>query len=78
MTTFRPCAGKTACRDDGTTCLTCGRSLAAVVETRRLIDALANFVLAEDYDNVDVFAAYVAKKIEKKVRHRREGGGGED
>lgn len=78
MTTFRPCAGKTACRDDNITCLTCGRSLAAIVETRRLIDALAEFALAEGYENVEEFAAYVAKKVEKKVRHRREGGSGED
>lgn len=78
MTTFRPCAGQTACRDDGTTCLTCGRSLAAIVETRRLLDELTEFVLAEDYDNVEEFTAYVAKKIEKKVRHRRAGGSGED
>jgi hypothetical protein len=73
MTEFKPCAGKTACRDDGETCLTCGRSLAAIGETRRLLDELADFVLAQDYDNVDEFAGYVARKLEKKVKHRREG-----
>lgn len=78
MSRFRPCAGKTACRDDSTTCLTCGRSLAAIGETRRLIDALTELALAQDYDNADEFAAYVAKKVEKKVRHRREGKAGED
>lgn len=77
MTQFRPCAGQTACRDDGTTCLTCGRSLAAIEATRTLIDALAEFALAQGYDNVDEFAAYMAKKLEKKVRHRRAGGSGD-
>jgi len=78
MTTFRPCAGKTACRDDNVNCLNCGRSLAAIEETRRLIEALTEFVLAEDYDNVDEFTAYVAGKVGKKVRHRRNGQNGED
>lgn len=78
MTQFRPCAGKSACRDDGETCLTCGRSLAAIEETRKLLGALAEFTLAQDYDNVDEFAAYVARKLEKKVRHRRAGGSGDD
>lgn len=78
MTQFRPCAGKTACRDDNTTCLTCGRSLAAIEETRRLIDALAELVLAQDYDNVDEFTAYVTSKATKKVTFRRNGQSGED
>jgi hypothetical protein len=78
MTQFRPCAGKTACRDDNVSCLTCGRSLAAIEETRRLIEALAEFVLTQDYDNVDEFTAYVASKVGKKVRHRRTGQSGDD
>jgi hypothetical protein len=69
---FTPCKGQTACRDDGTTCLTCGRSLAEIERTRQLIDALADLAVAEGYDNVGEFAAYVAAKVEKKVRHRRE------
>ncbi|ADE11091.1 hypothetical protein [Sideroxydans lithotrophicus] len=72
MSTFNPCKGKTACRDDGERCLTCGRSFAEIEQTRNLIDALSEFALAQGYDNVDVFAAYVADKVEKKVRHRRE------
>ena len=72
MSTFNPCKGKTACRDDGEKCLTCGRSFAEIEQTRNLIDALAEFVCAQGYDNVNEFAAYVADKVEKKVKHRRD------
>jgi predicted Fe-S protein YdhL (DUF1289 family) len=72
MSVFTPCKGKTACRDDGAICLTCGRSFAEIEQTRALIDALAEFVIAQGYDNVGEFVAYVADKVEKKVRHRRE------
>lgn len=71
MSQFKPCAGKTACRDDNTTCLVCGRSLETIEATRRLIDGLAELALAEGYENVDEFAAYVAAKVAKKVRHRQ-------
>ncbi len=72
MSTFTPCKGQTDCRDDGITCLTCGRSLAEVEQARNMIDSLAEFVIAQGYDNVGEFAAYVADKVEKKVRYRRE------
>jgi len=72
LNTFNPCKGKTACRDDGEKCLTCGRSLAEIEQTRILIDALAEFALTQGYDNVNQFAAYVADKLEKKVRYRIE------
>ena len=71
MTVFTPCKGKTACRDDGERCLTCGRGFAEIEQTRALIDALAEFAHARGYENVEEFAAYVAGKVEKKVRHRR-------
>lgn len=71
MASFTPCKGQTACRDDGEHCLTCGRSLAEIEQTRTLIDALADLAIAHDYDNIDAFTAYVAGRIEKKVRHRR-------
>ena len=74
MSTFTPCKGKTTCRDDGEKCLTCGRNFAEIEQTRQLIDALAEFVCAQGYENVDEFAAYVASKVEKKVSHRRESG----
>lgn len=73
MTVFKPCAGKTACRDDNVNCLVCGRSLSAIEETRRLIDGLADLAMTQGYDNVEEFAGYVAAKVAKKVRHRRDG-----
>lgn len=74
MKSFVPCQGKTACRDDGQQCLTCGRTFPEIERTRALIDGLAELALAHEYGNVGEFAAYIAKKVEKKVRHRREGG----
>lgn len=72
MSTFNPCQGKTTCRDDGEKCLTCGRSFAEIEQTRVMIDALAEFVIAQGYENVGEFAAYVADKVGKKVRYRRD------
>lgn len=72
MSLFTPCKGKTACRDDGEKCLTCGRSFAEIEQTRSMIDALAEFVIAQGYENTGEFAAYVADKVEKKVKYRRE------
>jgi hypothetical protein len=71
MSVFTPCKGLTACRDDGARCLTCERSLDEIARTRELIDALADFIRAQDYGNVDEFSAYVVSKVEKKVRSRR-------
>jgi hypothetical protein len=72
MSRFTPCQGKTACRDDGARCLTCDRDFAEIERTRALIDALAEFAMQQDYENVEEFAAHVADKLAKKVRHRRE------
>lgn len=71
MTSFKPCQGKTACRDDGRACLTCGRSFEEIEDTRRLIDALADLAMAQGYDNLDEFAGYVARKVIDKVNYRR-------
>jgi len=78
MKAFTPCQGKTACRDDGQQCVTCGRGFPEIEQTRVLVDALAELAMTFDYGNVDEFAAYIAKKLEKKVRHRREGRVSED
>ncbi|OYY92672.1 MAG: hypothetical protein B7Y41_14805 [Hydrogenophilales bacterium 28-61-23] len=72
MTMFTPCQGKTACRDDGERCITCGRGFAEIEQTRNLIDALAELAVQQGYDNVEEFANYVAGKVVKKVKHRRE------
>ena len=71
MSVFTPCKGKTACRDDGERCITCDRSFAEIEQTRALIDALADFAIAQSYDNVEAFADYVADKVVKKVKHRQ-------
>lgn len=72
MQNFKPCVGKNACRDSEHSCLTCGRPLAEVARTRELIDQLAEFVIASGYGNVDEFATYIARKVVKKVEHRRD------
>jgi hypothetical protein len=72
MSRFTPCQGKTACRDDGMRCTTCGRDFAEIEQTRALIDALAELALNYGYDNVEMFANYVADKVVKKVAHRRQ------
>ena len=72
MCQFNPCKGKDACRDDGERCLTCGRKLTEVARTMFLMNELSDFVIEQDYDNVDEFAAYIARKLVKKVKHRRE------
>lgn len=69
---FIPCLGKTACRDDGERCLSCGRSLDEIMRTRQLLDELSTLVLEMDYSNTDEFAAYIARKLGKKVAHARE------
>ncbi|HQT25811.1 MAG TPA: hypothetical protein PLK99_04340, partial [Burkholderiales bacterium] len=56
---------------DGTTCLTCGRSLMEIGDTRRLIDALAELAIAQQYENVGEFGSYVAGKVESKVNYRK-------
>lgn len=72
MSTFTPCKGKTTCRDDGATCLTCGRNFSEIERTRALIDALAEFILTQGYENIGEFTSYVADKVEKKIKYRRE------
>lgn len=74
MTAFIPCKGKTACRDDGERCLTCGRSFDEIKRLRDLIDGLAELAIRQGYDNVEEFSAYAAEKVIKKVAHRRGAG----
>lgn len=72
MGQFKPCLGKTACREEDGKCHTCGRSFEEIFTTREMIQGLVDLALASDYDNVDEFAAYVARRIIKKVQHERE------
>ncbi|MGV6818631.1 MAG: hypothetical protein ACWA44_15355 [Thiotrichales bacterium] len=72
MTVFRPCLGKTACRDDGVKCLSCGRSLEEIFQLRSLLDQLVTLAIDNEYENTDEFANYVARKIQKQIAYRRQ------
>jgi hypothetical protein len=69
---FVPCQGKTACRDNGERCLSCGRSLEEITWLRDLLDQLGSLAIEYGYDNVDEFAAYIAHKLPKMVEYRRQ------
>lgn len=72
MATFTPCQGKAACRDDGQKCLTCNRSFEEITKLRELMDGLATLAIDFNYDNVDEYATYVARKLEKTIKYRQE------
>ena len=69
---FVPCQGKTACRDDGSRCLTCGRSLEEIEQLRTLLGKLADMALTHNYTNVEEFGAYIARKVAKTITYRRD------
>ncbi len=69
---FAPCQGKHSCRENEEKCLTCGRTLEEIVLLRNLMDQLASLAIAYEYDNLDEFAAYIARKLPKMVEHRLE------
>lgn len=71
MSQFKPCLGKTACRDDGTRCLTCGRTLEEIMRLRALIEQLTELAIDYDYENVDEFSSYIAHKLNKSIPYRR-------
>jgi hypothetical protein len=70
--TFVPCQGKSACRDDGQRCRTCGRSLAEISTLRDLIGRLADLAIEQDYGNAEQYANHVAAKLQKVIAHRRD------
>jgi len=72
MPDFTPCRGKQFCVEKGDVCISCGRSLDEIARTRRLIDELAELALSMEYGNLDEFTGYIASKVNKKVRYRRE------
>jgi predicted Fe-S protein YdhL (DUF1289 family) len=71
MAIFKPCQGKTACRDNGEICLTCGRRLTEITQLRSLLKELTAFALEHDYENVDDFSQYLARKVQKMINHER-------
>ncbi|MET0069538.1 MAG: hypothetical protein ABW096_05815 [Candidatus Thiodiazotropha sp.] len=72
MASFTPCQGKSACRDDGETCLTCGRALKEIAELRELMQKLSTLAITYDYENADDFAQYVARKTAKMIDYQRQ------
>jgi hypothetical protein len=72
---FQSCKGKAYCRDDGKTCLTCGRSLEEIDKTRALIALLADAAVDMGYDDVEVFTAYIGEKAGKSARRTLDGTG---
>jgi hypothetical protein len=69
---FNPCAGNNACNEDGTHCRACGRSHDEIARTRAAVDALVALAMELDYDNPDELAAYVARRVVKKLARERE------
>ena len=72
MANFRPCQGKSACRDNGVLCLTCGRKLNEVMQLRELMQQLTSLALNYDYENVDEYAGYIARKVAKMIAYQRQ------
>ena len=72
MTEFKPCLGKYACTDEGTHCRACGRPHSEILRTRQLINELADLVQTANYNNVEEFTAYVARKVTHKIHYRRQ------
>jgi hypothetical protein len=71
MATFTPCQGKNACRDNGVLCLTCGRKLQEIEKLRELMKALSELAIDYNYDNVDDYAEYIARKVVKMIEHQQ-------
>ena len=72
MSDFKPCQGKTACRDNGMSCLTCGRGLQEIERLRALMDQLATLAIEYDYENVEEYTTYIARKLDKSITYRRQ------
>jgi len=72
MAIFKPCQGKSACRDNGVLCLTCGRKLSEIHSLRELMQQLAELAMNYEYENVKEYTGYVAHKLEKLILHSRQ------
>lgn len=72
MANFTPCQGKNACRDNGVTCLTCGRKLTEIETLRELMQKLTGLAIDYEYDNVEEYTQYVARKLTKMIEYRRQ------
>ena len=72
MASFTPCQGKNACRDNGVLCLTCGRKLTEIETLRELLQKLTGLAIDYDYDNVDEYTDYIARKVAKMIEYKRQ------
>jgi hypothetical protein len=72
MANFTPCQGKNACRDNGVLCLTCGRKLSEIEKLRELMQELSDLAIDYEYDNVDDYAQYIARKVVKMIVYKRQ------
>ncbi|MEJ2608883.1 MAG: hypothetical protein P8179_02085 [Candidatus Thiodiazotropha sp.] len=71
MAKFIPCQGKTACREDKDGCKTCGRTTNEIIRLRELLDQLCTLADEYDYSNIDEYAGYIQRKLEKMISYRR-------
>ncbi len=72
MSRFNPCIGRNACRDDGTRCLACHRSLSEIAKTRDAVERVTACLEEMNYDNPEEFMAYMSSKVMKKLKARGE------
>lgn len=72
---FVACKGKTACHENDTQCLSCGRSIDEIYGTRALVDALVNFAQTMGFQNSEAFFDYVTTKAAKKLNHLKQQAG---
>ena len=71
MSRFTPCQGKNACRDNGEICLTCGRKLTEIEKLRELMKEITTLAVEYEYENVDDFTQYIARKVSKMIDYQR-------
>lgn len=64
---FSPCRGGNNCTQGGTHCQGCGRSHEEIAETRKLVEAVAQYAVKMGYDNPEEFTQYVAAKAAGKA-----------
>jgi hypothetical protein len=63
---FNPCTDN--CTKDGTHCQGCGRSHEEIAETKKLVGALVEFAIRQEYENIEDFVNAVSKSLLKKLQ----------
>lgn len=70
---FTPCQDK--CTYEGNICEGCGRSHQEIAATKKLVMAVVEFALEQDYENTEEFAETIGKSIAKKLQKARSANG---